>query len=263
VDRETGSRKQLSARVDVLGVEVSAINRSGFLEELENILASGRREYICVTGVHGIIESQSDADLKRIHNSAGIVTPDGMPVVWCGRYAGADWMDRVTGRDLMLDVMEVSSERGWSHFFYGAAPGVAEELGRRMRELYPGTHVVGSYSPPFRELDPSEMDEVADLINATRPDFVWVGLSTPKQERWMSVFRSLLDAPVLIGVGAAFDMHTERIPQAPHWMQRSGLEWFFRLLAEPGRLWRRYLTIIPRFILQIAWQRPRMVRDLS
>jgi N-acetylglucosaminyldiphosphoundecaprenol N-acetyl-beta-D-mannosaminyltransferase len=249
----------LSAQVDVLGVGVSAINRAGALEELKNFVASGRREYVCVTGVHGIIESQRDAYLKRIHNSAGIVTPDGMPMVWCGRYAGAKSMDRVAGRDLMVDVMEASLQGGWRHFFYGAAPGVAEELSRRMQDLYPGIEVVGSYSPPFRELEPSEVDDVAKLINTASPDFVWVGLSTPKQEYWMSTFRGLLDAPVLIGVGAAFDMHTGRIPEAPRWMQRSGLEWLFRLLAEPRRLWRRYLTIIPRFIIQIAWHRPRMI----
>lgn len=246
-------------RVEILGVRVSAVNRAGALDYLEDLVASDRREYVCVTGVHGVIESQDDAELRAIHNSAGMVTPDGMPMVWCGRYAGVGSMERVCGRDLMLDVMHASEKRGWRHYFYGAAPGVAEELGRRMKELYPGIEVVGSFSPPYRDLEPSEVDEIASMINDSGADFVWVGLSTPKQERWMAKFRGVLDASVLIGVGAAFDMHTGRIPEAPEWMQRAGFEWLFRLMSEPRRLWRRYITMIPRFIFQIFRRRPRLV----
>ncbi len=261
MDREAGRFEHLVARVEILGVQISAVNRAGALEYLEDLVASNRREYVCVTGVHGVIESQDDAELKTIHNSAGMVTPDGMPMVWCGRYAGMSSMARVCGRDLMLDVMYASEKRGWRHYFYGAAPGVAEELGQRMKRLYPGIEVVGAFSPPYRELEPVEIDEVASMINTAQPDIVWVGLSTPKQERWMHRFRDFLDAPVLIGVGAAFDMHTGRVPEAPLWMQRAGLEWLFRLLTEPKRLWRRYITMIPRFIVSIARRRPRLISD--
>lgn len=251
----------MTALVDILGVRVSAVDRANALDYLKQLIASDRREYVCVTGVHGVIECQDDVALRDIHNSAGMVIPDGMPMVWCGRYAGAASMDRVCGRDLMLDVMKASKEGGWRHYFYGAAPGVAEELGRKMQELHPGIEVVGSFSPPYRELESSEVDEIASMINDSGADFVWVGLSTPKQELWMAKFRDLLEAPILVGVGAAFDMHTGRISQAPGWMQRAGLEWLFRLLTEPKRLWRRYLHIVPRFIVSITRRRPRLISD--
>jgi N-acetylglucosaminyldiphosphoundecaprenol N-acetyl-beta-D-mannosaminyltransferase len=172
-------------------------------------------------------------------------------------------MRRVYGPDLMLNLCRESQTRGWRHFLYGAGDGVADELAANLRHRFPGIDIVGTHSPPFRELTDDEIQRTADMINAARPDIVWVGLSTPKQERWMHRFRDLLDASVLIGVGAAFDMHAGRIPQAPRWMQRSGLEWFFRLCAEPRRLWRRYLTAIPRFIVQIVLRPPRLQAEAN
>jgi N-acetylglucosaminyldiphosphoundecaprenol N-acetyl-beta-D-mannosaminyltransferase len=249
--------------VEVLGVRVSAVDLDSATQEIGSWIGSSRREYVCVTGVHGVIESQTGSDLLEIHNSAGMVTPDGMPLVWCGRAAGASWMRRVYGPDLMLSVCSESQSTGWRHFLYGAGDGVADELAANLSSRFPGIDIVGIHSPPFRELTDDEIQRTADMINAARPDIVWVGLSTPKQERWMHRFRDLLDASVLIGVGAAFDMHAGRIPQAPRWMQRSGLEWFFRLCAEPRRLWRRYLTAIPRFIVQIVLRPPRLQAEAN
>lgn len=245
-------------QVDVLGVKVSAVDLHTAEQIIAEWIETRSRKYVCVTGVHGVMESQLDPELMRIHNSAGLTTPDGMPLVWCSRYAGADWVSRVYGPDLVLKVAERSAHEGWKHFFYGAAPGVADEMAERLVKQFPGLAVAGTHSPPFRDLEDDEIDEIARMINQSNADVVWVGLSTPKQERWMAKFRPLLDAPVLAGVGAAFDIHAGRIAQAPPWVQRSGLEWLFRLAVEPRRLWRRYMTNNPRFLRAIVTRPPRL-----
>jgi N-acetylglucosaminyldiphosphoundecaprenol N-acetyl-beta-D-mannosaminyltransferase len=245
------------ARVDVLGVEVSAIDLAQALAVIDGWIASGAREYVCVTGVHGVMESRRDAGLRLIHNRAGLVTPDGMPLVWLVRQAGFGHVGRVYGPDLMLACCAASIARGYRHFFYGGAPGVAERLRDRLIERFPGLQVVGTYAPPFRPEGSVEDGEVLAAINTAAPDIVWVGLSTPKQERWMDAHRPRLTAPVLIGVGAAFDFHAGVKRQAPRWMQRAGLEWFFRLTQEPRRLWRRYTYNNTRFLLDLALHRLR------
>lgn len=221
----------------------------------------GERQYVCVTGVHGVMESQRDPALAGIHNASGLTTPDGMPMVWAGRAAGAAHMDRVYGPDLMLEVLAVAHQRGWSSFFYGGAPDVPAELARHLQRRFPDLAVAGWHSPPFRPLTAEEDAAEVAAINAAKPTLVWVGLSTPKQERWMAAHRDRLDAAVLLGVGAAFDLHAQRLPQAPRWMQRSGLEWLFRLCKEPRRLWRRYLGNNPRFVWAILRRRPVLRRD--
>ena len=246
-------------RVDVLGVNVSAIDMSDALAAFEQWIADRSRTYVCVTGVHGVMESQRDSELTEIHNASGLTTPDGMPMVWCGRFAGARNMTRVYGPDLMLEVCRRGASEGWKMFFYGAAPGVPEILADRLAARHPGLGVVGTFSPPYRDLTAEEQREIAVQINDAAPDVVWVGLSTPKQERWMSQFRPLLDAPVLVGVGAAFDIHAGNLPQAPRWMQSSGLEWAYRLGREPRRLWRRYLSNNPRFVWSILRTPPRLL----
>jgi N-acetylglucosaminyldiphosphoundecaprenol N-acetyl-beta-D-mannosaminyltransferase len=241
-------------RVDVLGVGVSAINMAQALDTIERWIADGTHRYVCVTGVHGVMESQRDATVREIHNAAGMVTPDGMPLVWLGRAHGFAHMERVYGPDLMLALCERSAATGYRHYFYGGAPGVPELLARRLEVRFPGLAVAGVYSPPFGILSALDDDAIMQRINATRPDIVWVGLSTPKQERWMHEHVGRVTAPVMIGVGAAFDFHAGLKPQAPRWMQRSGLEWSFRLATEPGRLWRRYLVNNPRFVWEVFRQ---------
>jgi N-acetylglucosaminyldiphosphoundecaprenol N-acetyl-beta-D-mannosaminyltransferase len=251
------------ARVDVLGVGVSAIDMDQAVAEIGRWVTEREQHYVCVTGVHGVMESQRDPDLRHIHNASGLTTPDGMPMVWAGHRAGATHMRRVYGPDLMLELCALAAERGWSSFFYGGAEGVPEQLAERLAARFPGLRVAGCWSPPFRPLTPEEDDEVVRRINEAAPDLVWVGLSTPKQERWMAAHAGRLHASALLGVGAAFDMHAGRLPQAPPWMQHSGLEWLYRLVREPRRLWRRYLVNNPRFVLAIARRPPALVVDLS
>jgi N-acetylglucosaminyldiphosphoundecaprenol N-acetyl-beta-D-mannosaminyltransferase len=234
-------------RTNILGVQVSAINLSEAVETVERWIREGGRNYVCVTSVHGLMESRRDERLRDIHNHAGLATPDGMPLVWLSRLLGNSRTERVCGRDLMRELTAVSALRGYRHFYYGGAEGVAEKLKQALIIEYPQLAVAGVFCPPFRQLTQEEDDVVVDAINAARPDIVWVGLSTPKQEQWMASHVGWIDAPVMIGVGAAFDFLAGIKRQAPVWMQRNGLEWLFRLCLEPRRLWRRYAYIVPGF----------------
>jgi N-acetylglucosaminyldiphosphoundecaprenol N-acetyl-beta-D-mannosaminyltransferase len=232
---------------------------SDALAEIERWIEESEPHYVCVTGVHGVMESQRDQALKEIHNASGLTTPDGMPLVWAGKAAGAR-ISRVYGPDLMLALCAIAEQRGWSHFLYGGRAGIPELLATRLRQRFPRLSVVGTHSPPFRPTTPEEDAELVQAMNEAGPDIVWVGLSTPKQERWMADHVGRLDAPVLIGVGAAFDIHAGTLPQAPKWMQRSGLEWLYRLFREPRRLWRRYLRNNPAFLYRILRNPPKLVR---
>jgi N-acetylglucosaminyldiphosphoundecaprenol N-acetyl-beta-D-mannosaminyltransferase len=241
-------------RVNVLGVGVSALNRARVLAVFAEALRTGRRGYVCVTGVHGVIESQADPELRRIHNRSLLTTPDGMPMVWLGRLAGHRDMTRVYGPDLMEWVMAWSQTSGATHFFFGGNDGVAGELKARLEQRFPGLRVAGTYTPPFRPLNAAEEAALADQVRAARPDFLWVGLSTPKQERFMARYVDRLDAKIFVGVGAAFDFHAGRVAQAPRWIQGSGFEWLYRLAREPRRLWKRYLRNNPLFLWKLAGQ---------
>jgi N-acetylglucosaminyldiphosphoundecaprenol N-acetyl-beta-D-mannosaminyltransferase len=252
----------MAARVDILGIGVNATTVAETLREIEGWIARRDPHYVCVTGMHGVMESQRDEQLRRVHNAAGMVTPDGMSLVWLCRIKGQSRVRRVYGPDLMLTLCQRSVEAGYRHFFYGGSPEVLRALETRLQERFPGLAVVGTCAPPFRPLTPEEDADMVRRINETNPDIVWVGLGTPKQELWMADHRQLLAAPVLIGVGAAFDFHAGTKPQAPRWMQVNGLEWLFRLRHEPRRLWRRYLINIPLFAWYLAFdavglRRPR------
>lgn len=248
-----------AARVDVLGVGISVVDTVAVLETIDRWIERREPNYVCVTGVHGVMESQRDQRLLRIHNSSGLTVPDGMPMVWAGRRAGAEGMSQVRGSDLMLAALATAAERGWRSFLYGGGPGVPERLAARLCTRFPSLRITGVHSPPFRPLTPAEDAEIVDGINAAAADLVWVGLSTPKQERWMAAHRGLLTAPVLLGVGAAFDMHAGLTPQAPLWMQRHGLEWSYRAAREPRRLLLRYLRNNPAYLARTALRPPRLV----
>jgi N-acetylglucosaminyldiphosphoundecaprenol N-acetyl-beta-D-mannosaminyltransferase len=247
-------------RVDVLGVRVSCLTLDSAVEEVSDWVGRGEHKYVCVTGVHGVMECQRDPQLLRIHNGSGLTTPDGMPMVWSARWAGQREVSRVYGPDLMLAILARAVERGWSSFFYGGGPATAELLADRLTTLFPGLQVAGTSTPPFRPLTPLEDANIVQVINDSGAQLVWVGLSTPKQERWMAEHVGRLRANALFGVGAAFDLHAGIVPQAPRWMQRSGLEWTYRLSREPRRLWRRYLRNNPAFVLNVLARPPRLAQ---
>ena len=241
-------------RVSVLGVGISVLNLRTALDAIAAAVRERRPGYICVTGVHGVMEAQKDEAFRKILNGAFLCTPDGMPMVWAGKLNGYREMSRGYGPDLMLDVCAWSETSGARHFFYGGADGVAELLARKLKERFPKLAVAGTFTPPFRPLTGEEVQALQTQISAAKPDILWVGLSTPKQEKFMAEFRPRLQVTLMIGVGAAFDFHSGRVKQAPRWMQRSGLEWFYRLCSEPRRLAKRYLRNNPLFLGRILGQ---------
>ncbi len=249
-----------AGRANVLGVGISAINLDTAVAAIAEALARKTKGYVCVTGVHGVSEAQADPAFRTILNRAFLTTPDGMPTVWMGRWQGFRQMRRVYGPDLMLRVCEFTRTRGYTHFLYGGAPGVADTLKARLEQRFPGLQIAGTYTPPFRPLNPAEEQQLQDLVGKLRPDIFWVGLSTPKQEKFMAQYWQRLEATLFFGVGAAFDFHAGRMRQAPRWMQRCGLEWLFRLGSDPGRLWKRYLKNNPLFILRALGQVTRLRR---
>jgi N-acetylglucosaminyldiphosphoundecaprenol N-acetyl-beta-D-mannosaminyltransferase len=244
----------MTKRVNVLGVGISVLNLRTALDAIAAAVRTGRKGYLCVTGVHGVMEAQADAAFKTILNGALLCTPDGMPMVWAGRLNGHREMARVYGPDLLLEVCAWSEKNSCRHFFYGGAEGVAELLAQKLKAKFPKLEVAGTFTPPFRALKAAEENQLQEQVRAAKPDILWVGLSTPKQEKFMADFLPKLDVTLMIGVGAAFDFHSGRVKQAPRWMQRSGLEWFYRLGCEPRRLARRYLKNNPWFVLKIAGQ---------
>jgi N-acetylglucosaminyldiphosphoundecaprenol N-acetyl-beta-D-mannosaminyltransferase len=241
-------------RLNILGVGISVLTLPQAVAQISGWIEQPARQYVSVCTVHTVMECQRDEMMRRAVNGAGLATPDGMPLVWLGRQQGQGQVGRVYGPDLMLAMCEASLTRGHKHYFYGGAAGIPERLAETLQQRFPGLQVAGAYSPPFKPLSPAAEAEIAANINQTGPDIIWVGLGTPKQDLWMFRQRPHLTAPVLIGVGAAFDFHTGHIPQAPRWMQRSGLEWLFRLIQEPGRLWYRYLVYNPLFVVLLAAQ---------
>lgn len=248
----------MSTSSNILGVRVSAINMGLALETIDGWIRRREENYVCVTGVHGIVESYRRDDLRKIHNGAGLVVPDGMPLVWLSRMNGYPWVNRVYGPDLMLALCELSLQKGYKHFLYGGGPGVPELLAERLTERFPGLNIADVYSPPFRVLSAAEDEAISERIRQSGAEVVWVGLSTPKQELWMAQHIKRLKPAVLIGVGAAFDFHAGLKKQAPRWMMRSGLEWLFRLGCEPVRLGPRYLRNNPLFVCLLMQQMLRI-----
>ena len=237
-------------RFNVLGTGVSALSLDAARDLV--LTARGRKHlgHVCATGVHGVSEARRDPSFRRILNRAWLNVPDGMPLVWLGRWHGHSQITRVYGPDLMLAVCDAGRTVGLSHYFYGGKEGVAKLLSDRLTARFPGLRIAGTFTPPFRELTKGEFTLLQDDIARVQPDIVWIGLGTPKQERFAADACDRLDAGLLITVGAAFDFHAGLMRQAPAWMQRAGLEWLFRLSLEPRRLGRRYLINNPLFLLR-------------
>jgi N-acetylglucosaminyldiphosphoundecaprenol N-acetyl-beta-D-mannosaminyltransferase len=241
-----------SVRFQVLKVGISALTLSKAVSVIGQWIAERRRHYVNVCNVEVVLKAYDDPVLAEIVNKSGMATPDGMPLVWLGRRRGLP-VERVYGPDLMLALCEEGLKAGWRHYFYGGTPEVLMDLTRRLSERFPGLKIAGYCPPPFRPLTAAEESEVEARINAARPDVVWVGIGTPKQDFWMAQFRPRLEAPVLIAVGAAFNFYAGHVRQAPRWMMRCGLEWLFRFVMEPRRLWRRYLIGNVRFVGLLVW----------
>jgi N-acetylglucosaminyldiphosphoundecaprenol N-acetyl-beta-D-mannosaminyltransferase len=220
------------------------------LNTIKNTLKKNEKKslYICASSVHGIIESQKDLELKEILNNAFINHPDGLPLVKMGRLLGEKKMEQIKGPKLFPAICEMTSSMNVRHFFYGGKEGVADKLANKMAKKYPGLKLAGTYCPPFRSLRENEKNKIINAINKFRADVVWVGLSSPKQEKWIGEFHKKIKVKLIFSVGAAFDFHTGNIIFAPLWMQKIGLEWFYRLIKEPKRLWKRYFKIIPPFM---------------
>lgn len=248
-------------RVNILGIGVSPVTIQDTLKQIAQWIAAGQKNYICLTTVHTINEGQRSPTIKQALNGSGLSVPDGMPLVWICRRQGFPDTQRVYGPVLLLSLCDNLTSRNYRHFFYGGAQNVADNLARTLQKRFPGLNVCGAFSPPFRPVGAMETPENIAMINQCAPDIIWVGLGSPKQDVWMANHLGQLKAHVLIGVGAAFDFHTQRMRQAPNWMQKNGLEWLFRLSQEPGRLWRRYLIGNPRFMYHYARQQLGRQRD--
>jgi N-acetylglucosaminyldiphosphoundecaprenol N-acetyl-beta-D-mannosaminyltransferase len=241
-------------RVNILGVGVSAIDMREAIELSDQLIGQNGHGYVCVTGVHGISEAQSDSEFRAILNSSFLTTPDGMPTVWVGRMQGYRTMQRVYGPDYMMDLCSLSVSRGYKHFLYGGKPGIAERLSAALTTRFPEIQIVGTYTPPFRPLTQNEELDLIERLNQLHPQILWVGLSTPKQERFMAQYMDRLPVNLMAGVGAAFDIHTGELKDAPAWLKKAGLQWLHRLAQDPRRLWRRYCINNPRFIWRIGLQ---------
>jgi len=241
-------------QVDVLGVRVHAIDMARALDAIADAVAARRKGYVCLANVHSVMEAQDDPELMRVLNGAYLTLPDGRPLVWIGRLSGHEAMEQVRGPDLIVEACRALVPCGATHYLYGGAPGVAEDLERALARKAPGARLVGTFTPPFRALDADERRALAEEVARVRPDIIWVGLGAPKQERFCAENLADLDATLLVGVGAAFDFHTGRIHDSPVWVQRAGLQWVHRLVQDPTRMGPRYLRHNPRFLARAAAQ---------
>lgn len=233
---------------------MSALDLATATAEMAEAVVQGRRVYASTCPVYTLMQGYEWPEVRAALNGAEWVTPDGMPVVWALRQMGAREVDRVYGPDLLLGLSEISARRGYRQFYLGGASGVAQALAQALEQRFAGLPVAGTFSPPFRELTGAEEQSMLLQINSSGAHVVWVGLGSPRQDLWMARYRARLSAPLLVGVGAAFDFLSGRQAQAPRWMQHSGLEWLFRFVQEPRRLWRRYLVYNPKFLFHVTLQ---------
>lgn len=236
------------SKFDVLGVKVAAVQIPDVISLVEQWISEGARgKFIAVANVHMVIEATQDRSFAAVLERASLVVPDGMPLIWAGRMHGHALERRVYGPDLMFEFLRQTQDRNYRHFFYGGAEGVAEKLVNNLQASM-ALNCAGSLAPPFRKVTAEEETEIIRSINSAQPDVVWVCLGCPKQEKWMQEHADSISAPVMIGVGQAFDIYAGTLRQAPAFMREHGLEWLFRLCIEPRRLWRRYLVYNTEFL---------------
>lgn len=254
------------ALANILGTGVDAVDMDEALSIIFRHLKMGRRGYVCAVGVHGVLEALRNQALADTFAGAVLNVPDGAPTVWVGRWQGFRWMDHVTGPALMREIFARREFARYTHYFYGGKPGVATDLAAAMTREFPWARVAGTYTPPFTDLSVKEEEDLIAEINALRPDIVWVGISTPRQDLWMRRMLPVLHTRLMFGVGAAFDFHTSRIRECAPWIKRAGFQWLHRLLQDPKRLWRRNvnnMAFLPLIALQLSGARHYELRESS
>lgn len=235
---------------NILGLNVAVTNMKETVQYIQDNLEKLRGKYICITNVHTTVMSYENEEYKNIQNNSALILPDGNPLSSISKKRGYKEAKRVTGPDLMGEIFKISEEKGYRHYFYGSTADTLNLLKVKLKEKYPKLNVVGMYSPPFKPNVTLENEEKLKEINDLKPDFIWVGLGAPKQEKWMSIHKDKLDG-IMIGVGAGFDYFADKIKRAPKWMQKNSLEWFYRFLQEPRRLFKRYFITNIKFIWNV------------
>ncbi len=243
---------------NVLGIAVDALDMPRFLDRVDALLHGGHNNYICVADVHGVMEAQRDTQLFEAYTRSAMTVPDGMPLVWTGWLQKHHRMAPVSGPKLMLEIFADPRFRHLRHFLYGGVPGVAELLRTALQARFPAAHIVGTYTPPFRELHDDELKTLKDQLTLAQVDVLWIGISCPRQELFMARHIDAIPARLMFGVGAAFDYHTGRIRDCAPWVKHAGLGWLHRLLQDPRRLWKRYARNNPAFLWHMAAQ---LLRD--
>ena len=239
---------------EILGVDFDLVSYTDVLRTIQDCRENEQHQYIILTPPHSLLMCQRDPLLRQATDDAALILPDGVGIILAAKLLGYPNFGRVTGPTLMLKICDWGREEGLRHFFYGGAPGVADALAAKLKSNYPGLDVAGTYCPSFHELTPEEDAEVLQQINTTKPDIVWVGLGSPKQEKWMAQHMGQIEAAAMIGVGAAFDFHSGRAKWAPAWLRKMGIEWAYRLAQEPKRMWRRNVNSFV-FLARVLHQR--------
>lgn len=229
--------------VRILGTKVNRISMEDSIRIIEEFISDKEKHQVCVPNVWSTVLMQKDKEFREINNSSSLAIPDGMPLVWTSKFYGKPIQERVSGPDLFLEFSKVAAEKGYKFFFLGASPDILKKMTINLKEKYPSLKIVGTYSPPFaEEFSEEENRRMIEIINRAKPNILWVGLTAPKQEKWIGKHLNQLEVPVSIGIGGAFDFVAVRVKRAPRWIQKMGLEWFFRLCQEPNRLIKRYLV---------------------
>ena len=235
---------------NILGLNVAVTNMKETVQYIQDNLEKLRGKYICITNVHTTVMSYENEEYKNIQNNSALILPDGNPLSSISKKRGYKEAKRVTGPDLMGELFKISEEKGYKHYFYGSTDDTLNLLKVKLKERYPKLNIVGVYSPPFKPNVTLENKEKLKEINDLKPDFIWIGLGAPKQEKWMSIHEDKLYG-VMVGVGAGFDYFADKIKRAPRWMQKNSLEWFYRFLQEPRRLFKRYFITNIKFIWNV------------
>ncbi len=245
-------------RVNILGSKINVININELLIQLNKLIASKKSHYICVTNVHTVTTGISNKSFRDITNNSSLSIPDGMPLVWIAKNRGYRNIEKCSGPDIMLEIFRISEQKGYSNYFYGSTEDTLNKMKKNLLNKFPKLNIIGMDSPPYRELSKEEDEEVISKINALKPNIIWIGLGAPKQEIWMQNHVNKINSSVIFGVGAAFDFHAGTLKRAPLWMQNHGLEWLYRFIKEPRRLWKRYLLINLKFIVCLIFFRKKL-----